>query len=342
MAEPTGTGDGGDHPRPTGDERTLSVVVITHNEGERIGDCLESVFAACEPIDRFEVVLVDSRSTDGTLGVAREFPVTVLELPADPAPTPGAGRYVGTSATRGDLVLFVDGDMVLTEGWLESACGRVRGDPTLGGVDGHLNDSTADAARPMDVLRGVVLYDRGALADAGGFDPHLRALEDIDVSYRVADEGYRLLRLPDVVADHPFDESGAERVRRWENGYYHGRGQLYRKYLSRPRLLGRLAYRTRLHLAILAWTVIGAVGTAVAGRRAALAWAVGAVVGFAGLSRMRSAGWTVDKLLGCVPVYAGTALGFPGKRPRSTEYPIEAVETRKSAPPAGGGEVRAS
>lgn len=331
MAESTGVGDS-DPPSP---ERLLSVVVITYNEAERIEDCLESVIAACDPLDHVEVVLVDSRSTDRTVEIARAFPVTVHQLPAEPQPTPGAGRYVGTTATRGDLVLFVDGDMVLRRDWLQSACRRVRADATLAGVDGHLNDAAAESDRPTNVLHGVALYDRRALADVGGFDPFLEALEDIDLSFRLLEGDYRLVRLADVVADHPVG-AGRDRARRWTNGYYHGRGQLFRKYVSRPRLLARLAYRTRLHLGILAWLVVGAVATAVADRRAILGWAASGIAGFVGLSTFRSVDWTVDKLVGCGPVYAGVALGVAQPRPSADEYPLSAVETVQSAPAHGG------
>lgn len=334
MPASIGTAGGGRARGATVADWTLSIVVITYNEVDRIGGCLDSVFAACEPFAGVEVVVVDSRSTDGTVDVAREYPVTVLRLPAEPAVTPGAGRYVGTAATSGDLVLFVDGDMELTEGWLEGACWRVRSTPTLGGLDGHLNESTADTDGSTDVLRGVALYDRDALAAAGGFDPHLQAMEDIDVSYRLAAAGYDRLRLAAVVANHPVPDAARDRARRWANGYYHGRGDLFRKYLGRPRLFGRLAHRTRLYFAMLAWLVVGVGALVAAGAVGGVAWGAVSLVGLAGTSAVMGVEWTADKVASCGPVVAGTVLGFPGRHPAPAEYPLEAVET-VTAGPAG-------
>lgn len=339
MAE--STGDGGEEVlQSTGEhEEMLSVVVITHDERERIDACLESVFEACEPLEDFEVVLVDSRSTDGTVDVASRHPITILQLPSEPVVTPSAGRYVGTAATDGDLVLFVDGDMILEDGWLEGACRRIRADPTLAGVDGHLDEPSADDVgvagtddEPVDVLRGVALYERAALAAVGGFDPFLQSMEDIDLSFRLDAAEYDLVRLGDVVASHPPRNAEGERGRRWKNGYYHGRGQLFRKYLTRPRLFARLAYRTRLFLGPLAWLAVAPVATAAAGKRGLAAWTAATVAGLAGVVHRQGTDWTADKFVAAGPVLAGTALGFPGERQVPSDYPLDDVETIQTGP----------
>lgn len=323
------------------DDPLLSVVVVTRNERERIGACLESILAACRPIDRFEILLVDSRSTDGTVDVARDYPVTVLELPEGPPVTAAAGRYVGTAATSGDLVLFVDGDVVLTDDWLTSACRRLRDDPTLGGLDGHLDESAADADRPVDALRGVALYDRGALETAGGFDPHLVSNEDIDLSYRVRDAGYRLRRLSTVVGFHPDENGPRDRLRRWHRGYYHGRGQLARKYVRRPALLAQVIYRHRLYYAIVGWFVIGLATRALALRREFAAWGFATTIGAVASSNVWSPSWTVDRVANTGPFVAGVVLGFRRRDPGPDAYPLDAVDVlqRPTGGPAVGGQL---
>jgi len=98
----------------------LSVVIITQNEEDQIETCIQSIFAACRSVSAFEVVLVDSASTDRTVERAREYPVTILRIPEEHASN-GAGRFVGDQVARGELVLHVDGDMTLTETWLPRA-----------------------------------------------------------------------------------------------------------------------------------------------------------------------------------------------------------------------------
>lgn len=141
---------------------TLSVVIVTRNEAEHIEDCLSSVFDLCSDGPPFEVILVDSNSTDNTVALASEYPITILRIPDDDIASPGAGRYVGTHHASGDYLLFVDGDMEVVDGWLDDALELVQR-KSIAGVTGHLNETTLDApttpvgeATEPAVTRGVM------------------------------------------------------------------------------------------------------------------------------------------------------------------------------------------
>lgn len=122
---------------------TLSVVIVTRNEAEHIDDCLSSVFDLCRDGPPFEVILVDSNSTDDTIELAAEHPITILQIPDDDLASPGAGRYVGTHHASGEYILFVDGDMEVVDGWLDDALELVQRESTAG-VTGHLNQVPSD------------------------------------------------------------------------------------------------------------------------------------------------------------------------------------------------------
>ena len=51
-----------------------SIIVRSYNEREHIGRLLHGIFE--QRMDDFEVIVVDSGSTDGTLEIARQFPIT--------------------------------------------------------------------------------------------------------------------------------------------------------------------------------------------------------------------------------------------------------------------------
>jgi GT2 family glycosyltransferase len=302
------------------------VVVVTYDEADRIESCLDAVFEACRGFDPLEVVVVDSRSTDGTVALAAQYPVGVYRLPSTPDPTPGAGRYVGTACTSGEQILFVDGDAVLEPSWLAAATDRLGDDAGIAGVDGHLNEAGPSAERSVSSLRGVVLYDRSALTSVGGFDPHLQSLEDVELGFRLREAGYRLVRLPDVAATHPFDDGFGELRRRWERGYFHGRGQLLRKGASEPRTLVRTLYYSRLHVAIAAWLLAGVLATGSFGPVGRLAW-LSATLAATGLTLQRRGWrWTAGKAAALGPVYAGTVLGALGSHPPPSTYPLADVE----------------
>lgn len=79
----------------------LSVIILTKNEGERIAACLQSVSWADE------VVVIDSRSQDNTIGIAQKLGAKVHQREFD--------NYVNQknwamTKSSGDWVFFVDAD----------------------------------------------------------------------------------------------------------------------------------------------------------------------------------------------------------------------------------------
>ncbi len=102
----------------------LSVVIITRNEEAAIGSCLESVLRHTRGLDR-EIFLIDSASTDRTVEIARRYPATIVRIDACSGYSPAAGRYVGTLHAKGKFILFLDGDNVLIEGWLDVALNAI-------------------------------------------------------------------------------------------------------------------------------------------------------------------------------------------------------------------------
>lgn len=313
---------------------SLSVVVPTYNEADRIEACLDSVFDACraaDAVESFEVVLVDSNSTDRTVELAREFPITVLEIPDDDLTTPGAGRYVGTRYVDGESILFVDGDMVLEDGWLPQALEYVADDGAAA-VDGYLNEPPAHAeVREVDSVRGVALYDADALESVGGFHPYLESVEDIHLGFELNAAGYRLLRLPRVAASHPVADTISEPIRRWRRGYTRGTGQALRTSLTSPRLLPKHLYRIRFRLVLGVWLALGAASLASGG--GVLVWLVLSVAGFGAVAAVRggvsdAATWVGYKL----SLLVGLVIGLFDEPDSPDRFPVERVEVLTVGP----------
>lgn len=310
------------------DDPILSVVVVTYDEAERIADCLESVFEACADVSSVEVLVVDSNSTDGTVDVATEYDVTVLEIPDDSLTTPSAGRYVGTRRARGEYVLYVDGDVVLRDdGWLPDALDRVRSDPTLGGVDGYLNEPGDDEARSVEYLHGVALYDGDAIAAVGGYHPFLAAWEDVDLGFELRLAGYELQRLPVVTGDHPHSSSPFEQLRRWRRGYYRAGGQVCRKALARPPLLARWLGHFADKFVALGWLLVGFVSL-VLQPPFVLGWLSLTAVGGAAVCTRMGVANGLQRGLSYLLFPAGFVLGFRRLPPRDA-FPMEVVETAR-------------
>jgi glycosyltransferase involved in cell wall biosynthesis len=303
----------------------LSVVIIAENEEEWIRECIESVFAACRGVSDYEVILVDSASTDRTVEFASEYPITILRIPEEHAISCGAGRYVGDRVASGELVCHVDGDMTLTETWLPRAIEYLDEHADAAAVEGCLDRSTQTDVREVDKVGGVMLYDAHVLADVGGFDPYLLGYEDIDVGFQLKTAGYRLVRLPEVSAQH-HDEGGTlvEPLRRWRQGYAVAPGQAIRKRAGSPAVLRLLIARQRYKLGLLAWVLAGIAATPSRPRRRA--WLLLSITGFAALAARLGVSDAVNfvaaKAIGLVGIAVG--LGRPPADPES--YPVAAVE----------------
>jgi len=94
----------------------LSVVLPAYNEREAIEHVLEEVVDALsgESI-RYEVVVIDDASTDGTAELAEEFARTCWQCPVRVIRCPeqrgaGAARKVGIRHARGEIVVMLDAD----------------------------------------------------------------------------------------------------------------------------------------------------------------------------------------------------------------------------------------
>jgi len=327
-AEPPPQTDG----RVTVDPRTdtengqipLSVVIITENEEELIRECIESVFAACQSVPAFEVILVDSASTDRTVEIAHEYPITILRIPEEHTVSCGAGRYVGDQVARGERVLHTDSDMTLTETWLPRAIEYLEENEDVAGVEGCLDESSQTGVVEVDKIGGVMLYDADALAAVGGFDPYLLGYEDIDVGFQLRTAGHRLVRLPEVSAIHHDDDTIVEPLRRWRQGYYVAPGQTIRKRLGSPPVLWRLFRRQRYKFALIWWLAAGAFS--VAFTPLLLGWVLLSALGFVIVASKRGVSGAVSFFFSKAFGVVGLAVGFTKPPQPAAAFPLSAVE----------------
>lgn len=303
----------------------LSVVIIAENEEEWIRECIESVFAACRDVPAYEVILVDSASTDRTVERASEYPITILRIPEEHAISCGAGRYVGDQVASGELVCHVDGDMTLTETWLPRAIEYLDDHADTAAVEGCLDRSTQTDVREVNKVGGVMLYDARTLASVGGFDPYLLGHEDIDVGFKLTTAGHRLVRLPDVSAEH-HDEGGVlvEPIRRWRQGYTIAAGQAIRKHVGSPAVVRLLIRRQRYKFGLLAWAAAGVASASSRPRRAG--WVLLSALAFVAVASKLGVTGAVNfvaaKTLGIV----GLIVGLFRPTPDPDTFPMEVVE----------------
>ncbi len=156
-------------PDSGGSRPFLTVLLPARDEAAVILDCLESLTAQDYPADRYEIILIDDHSTDGTARlVGAKFPkIRVLSLVDNER---GSGKKAalnyGIQKAGGELIVTTDADCLHITGWLSAlAAARVAGGYNFitAPVCIHPTASFLDRLQALD-LAGYMLLTAGGVA----------------------------------------------------------------------------------------------------------------------------------------------------------------------------------
>jgi glycosyltransferase involved in cell wall biosynthesis len=97
-----------------------SIVIRTYNEQRHLADVLEAVGRQKTNGLSYEVIIVDSGSTDNTLPIAREYGCRILHITKEVF-TFGRSLNIGCDAASGSVLVFISGHCVPANNeWLEN------------------------------------------------------------------------------------------------------------------------------------------------------------------------------------------------------------------------------
>ncbi|WP_214414365.1 glycosyltransferase family 2 protein [Sphaerisporangium fuscum] len=114
-------------------EPLVSVIVPNYNYGYVLGRCLASVQA--QTYSNIEIICVDDCSTDDSVQVAESMGVRVLRTPRNGGVC--VARNLGVAHARGEVLFFLDSDVVLAPDAVASAVEILASDPGVGAVTGN-------------------------------------------------------------------------------------------------------------------------------------------------------------------------------------------------------------
>jgi glycosyltransferase involved in cell wall biosynthesis len=199
----------------------FSVVIPTYNRLPILTKCLRALEQQTLA-DRYEVVVVDDGSTDGTVAWLRsqatEFPH--VQLFCQDHQGPSAARNLGVAKAQGDTIIFIDSDLVVTAVFLQAHAEALRqGQADLGSDrlftygrvvnTANFEDPTTEPYKITDFsaayfATGNVAIGRHWLEQAGLFDTgfQLYGWEDLELGVRLKKLGLKLIKCPAAVGYH--------------------------------------------------------------------------------------------------------------------------------------------
>jgi glycosyltransferase involved in cell wall biosynthesis len=280
----------------------ISIIVCTRNRADKVGRTLRAIQSLEVPSGAaYEIIVVDNGSTDDTEGVCAAFQRSFDgQFRRVFLSTPGLSRAgnAGFDAASGDIIAYLDDDVLPREDWLSVVYRAFSRDAGLGAISGRV-ELFNPADLPTSIRRqteetqfdslkhafglfiGCNLAIRRALIDrVGRFDTDLGtgtwfgSAGDSDFFYRAWKAGEKLVFLPTLFVHHDHGRRTREAKLKLARDYVTGRGAFYAKHVLRgDSMVARACYwelisacrslfdrRDDLGWRYLAWLLKGFVG----------------------------------------------------------------------------------
>lgn len=231
----------------------ISIIVLTKNNADIIGRCLRSIRDMDYPQDRVEIIVSDAESNDNTLTIAEEYNVKIV---MDCNHSIVSGRNVAFKEVSGEYIALCDSDCVVDKKWLINSLKYFENDKVagIGGANLIPEDESPFAkavglifayapyitkAAHTRILNKVIesrshasnsIYRTNVLKQVFPIDEILTGGEDVIMTDKIEDLGYKLLYVPDVIVKH-YRRSDTKKW--WKQMVAYGRGRVllprYRK-----------------------------------------------------------------------------------------------------------------
>jgi GT2 family glycosyltransferase len=209
----------------------ISIVIPVLNGGDKFRHCLEAVSAADPPA--FEIVVVNDGGTEDLSFVQSEFGGRVVNL--ERTGGPAGARNRGVRETTGDLLLFIDADVIVRPDIIRQVSAIFEQEPNVSAVFGSYDDQPLEAnflSQYRNLLHHFVHQNgkpeastfwgacgairREDFEAVGGFDEArypLPSIEDVDLGYRLKNAGKRIRLCAELQVKHLKRWSAASVIR---------------------------------------------------------------------------------------------------------------------------------
>lgn len=201
----------------------ISVIIRVYNEQKHIGEVLEAL--SNQNYQNYEIILVDSESTDKTVDIANKYDTKIVEIKKKDFNYSYASN-VGAEYASGDILCYLSGHSVPENNDFLTEINNTFKDSLIGGCYGEvlaLNDGSLveklfnyfgylkcknkSVTLETEIRPGILSCSnaciRRELWKAHPFREELgKGGEDVEMAYRIIQDGYQIAHNPNILVRH--------------------------------------------------------------------------------------------------------------------------------------------
>ncbi len=217
----------------------VSILLLTKNGASDLEKLLPAIHRQRQ-VDRYELIAVDSASTDGTVPLLRRFGASVLEIPSQEFHH-SRTRNLAAMQARGNILVFLSQDAIPTSDFWLSRLMSGFSDPKVGAVYGRQlprSHSKSERQDTFDMVYGPkrIVKDpahrnglgyrfyhfsdvnaaiRRDVWESTRFPEDLKVFEDLGIAKLILDRGWKIVYEPDAAVIHSHQHSTVSLFKRY-------------------------------------------------------------------------------------------------------------------------------
>lgn len=220
--------------------KKISFVVIAFNEEKNIANCINSILKQ-KGLKDYEIIVVNDGSKDRTPNVVLDFvkgskKIKLIDLKINHGR--GFARSKGVSMSCGEIISFVDADIILPNYWLETCAKYISEYDAVGGIakpDGDVSYIYKKFnLKPKTVKHTTEITGSNSLIKSSIFkkvkiNQTLTNGEDVDFIWRVKSSGLKVKSISNLIVLHNENRTFVDSLR-WLFQSGVGASKLFNRY----------------------------------------------------------------------------------------------------------------
>ena len=197
----------------------ISIIIPVYNASLTLKECLDAIFDS--NFKDFEVIVVSDNSTDDSVKIAKQYQCKIIELTENKGPA--FARNSGAKISKGDILIFIDSDVIINKGslisvadnFLDKEINVIQGiyshEPTYKNLSTQYQQSFycyyswhANIKYTSSLITNCFAIRKNIFNEVQGFNTNIKSAtsEDEEFGYVLIEKGYKILILREFKGEH--------------------------------------------------------------------------------------------------------------------------------------------